>query len=174
MKNMTPTEFKTLSLKDIYGKQFSIEQLKGHKIYVTFLRTASCPFCNLRVHQLIHKQEEWNKKGIVTVAVFASSADEILRYAGKQQPNFTIIADPEERLYRQFGIKHSFIAMIKSMARVSAILETIKKGFFNFKSFSDKRTLTGDFLINENQEVVVNYYGKDFGDHIAFEKIDRW
>ena len=167
-------EFNTIQLKDIYGNEFSIEQLKGHKVYLTFLRTASCPFCNLRVHQLIQKQAAWTKKGIVTVAVFASTAEEILQYAGKQQPNFTIIADSEERLYHQFGIKHSFLAMIKSMARLGTIVETIKKGFFNFNSFTDKRILTGDFLINENQEVIVSYYGKDFGDHIAFEKIDQW
>ena len=167
-------EFNTIRLKDIYGKEFSMEQLKGHKVYLTFLRTASCPFCNLRVHQLIQKQEAWTKKGIVTVAVFASAADEILQYAGKQEPKFTIIADPEERLYHQFGIKHSFLAMIKSMARIGAIVETMKKGFFNVNSFTDKRILTGDFLINENQEVVLSYYGKDFGDHIDFEEIDQW
>ncbi len=167
-------QFETVQLKDINGNEFSIEQLKGRKVYLTFLRTASCPFCNLRVHQLIQKQEEWNKKGIVTVAVFASTADEILQYAGKQQPQFTIIADPEERLYHQFGIKHSFMAMIKSMARLGAIVETMKKGFFNVNSFTDKRILTGDFLINENQKIVLSYYGKDFGDHIAFEEIDQW
>lgn len=173
MKAIT-NEVKTLQLKDIYGKEFFIEQLKGRKIYLTFLRTASCPFCNLRVNQLIQKQTEWNKKGIMTIAVFASPAAEILHYAGKQNPNFTIIADPDEQIYRLFGIKHSWVAMLKSMARVREILQTMKKGFFNFKSFSDKRILTGDFLIDENQEVVFSYYGKDFGDHIAFEAIDRW
>ncbi len=167
-------QFETIQLKDVYGNEFTIQQLKGRKIYLTFLRTTSCPFCNLRVHQLIQKQEEWNKKGIVTVAVFASTADEISQYAGKQQPQFTIIADPDERLYHQFGIKHSFVAMIKSMVRLGAIVETMKKGFFNVNSFTDKRILTGDFLINENQEVVLSYYGKDFGDHIAFEEIDQW
>lgn len=174
MKDLVSKEFKTLKFNDIYGEQFSIEQFKGSKVYVTFLRTASCPFCNLRVHQLIQKQEAWTRKGIVTLAIFASSADEILQYTGKQQSNFTIIADPEEHLYHKFGIKHSIIAMIKSMGRVSTILETMKKGFFNLKSFSDKRILTGDFLINENQEIVLSYYGKDFGDHIDFKKIDRW
>lgn len=164
----------TFNALDIFNNSISSSNFEGKRVYISFLRTASCPFCNLRVHELIQKQAEWNKKGIITIAVFASPSEEILEYAGKQKPPFTIISDPNEVLYKKFGITHSYWSMLKTMTRLSGILETIRKGFFNFKSFTDKPILTGDFLIDENKNVIECYYGKDFGDHISFEKIDEW
>ncbi len=160
--------------KDIYGNSISIEDFEGQKVLLSFLRTAACPFCNLRVHEMIKKQAEWEEKDLVTVAVFASPAAEILKYAGKQKPPFPIIADPTEYLYRQYGIGHSFLGKLKAMTRMKEILQIMSKGYFNMESLFEKTVMPADFLINEKGMIVRSYYGKDFGDHIPFEQVEAW
>ena len=160
--------------KDIYGNSISIEDFQGQKVLLSFLRTAACPFCNLRVHELMKKQAEWENKDLVTIAVFVSPASEIQKYTGKQKPPFPIIADPTENLYRQYGIGHSFLGKLKALARIREMLQIMTKGYFNVQSLFEKTVMPADFLIDENGIIVHTYYGKDFGDHIPFEKIDAW
>ena len=159
---------------DIYSNEFNLENLKGKKIYLSFLRVASCPFCNLRVNQVIQKHDEWNKKGIITVAIFASSNEEILKYAGKQHPAFTVIGDPKEQFYKQYGIGKSYPGMFKAFLRLATIFKFTRKGMFTLKAMTEKPILPGDFLIDENGIIQKAYYGKDFGDHIPFSEIDNW
>lgn len=160
--------------KDICGNNISIEDFQGQKVLLSFLRTAACPFCNLRVHEMMKKQAEWEDQDLVTIAVFASPASEILKYAGKQDPPFPIIADPTEYLYRQYGIGHSLLGKLKAMARIREIFQIMTKGYFNMESLFEKTVMPADFLIDENGIIVHSYYGKDFGDHIPFESIDSW
>lgn len=160
--------------KDIYGNQISLDEFEGQKILLSFLRTAACPFCNLRVHELIKKQAEWEYKDIVTIAVFASPASEILKYAGKQNPPFKIIADPTESLYRKYGIKHSLLGKLKAMIRLKEIVQIMSKGYFNVESLLEKTVMPADFLIDESGIIFNTYYGKDFGDHIPFEQVEAW
>ncbi|MEP0367890.1 MAG: redoxin domain-containing protein [Cyclobacteriaceae bacterium] len=160
--------------KNIYGSEVKLDLLKGQRVYLSFLRTASCPFCNMQVHRLIQKQKDWKKKGIVTIAVFASSSESILQYAGKQNPTFIILADPDETLYKSYKIGSSAWGLFKAMLRVKTLMTIMVKGYFNMKTIFHKPVLTGDFLINDEGIIEHVYYGKDFGDHISFELIDNW
>ena len=159
---------------DIYGNAVSLENYRGKRVLLSFLRTAACPFCNLRVHYMIHQYDAWKAQGLEIIAVFASSADEILQHAGKQKPPFPVIGDPDEVLYQQYGIGHSIAGMFKAMKRIKTLIEIMKKGFFSLKSLRDQPVLTGDFLIDRQGVIQEAYYGKDFGDHLPFERIDAW
>ncbi|NJN26761.1 MAG: redoxin domain-containing protein [Cyclobacteriaceae bacterium] len=160
--------------RDIYGNEISLDEFEGQKILLSFLRTAACPFCNLRVNEMIKKQREWEFKDVVIIAVFASPASEILKYAGKQNPSFAIIADPTESLYRKYGIEHSLLGKIKAMQRLKEMMQIMTKGYFNVESLIEKTVMPADFLINESGTIVQAYYGKDFGDHIPFEQVETW
>jgi peroxiredoxin len=160
--------------KDLNGRTVSLSDFKGKKVLLSFLRTAACPFCNLRVHELIKRQERWKDQGLETIVVFASPASEILQYAGKKNPPFTIIPDPEETLYRQYGIGHSLFGKIKAMTRLREIFYIMTHGFFNVKSLVEKTVMPADFLLDEDGNIDRVYYGKDFGDHIPLEQIDGW
>lgn len=158
---------------DMFGQSFSSEQFAGKKVYLTFFRTASCPFCNLRMHQLINRYEKWKNPNLIVVAVFSSTREDILNYAGKQNPPFTIIADPDEILYKKFGVGHSYWGMFKAMFRFYTLFQIIKNGFLKFKAMTEKPILTGDFLMDEKGNFLETYYGQDFGDHLEFEKIEE-
>jgi len=81
-------------LTDYLGNRIKSSDYKGQKVYLSFFRGASCPFCNLRVHQLIKNYSKFEANKIQIITFFAATKEEINKYAGKQNAPFTIIPDP--------------------------------------------------------------------------------
>ena len=157
--------------KDINGNKIDLNDYKGQKVLLTFFRVATCPFCNMAVRDLINGSEALEQKGIKVIALFSSTQEEILKYAGKQNPPFPIVADPEFKIYEQYGIHVKYRGMIKTMLNPINVFKAMTSGFFNMKSMKDKPILPADFLIDENQTVIKAYYGKDFGDHLSVSEV---
>lgn len=159
---------------DYLDNKISLHDYKGKKVLVSFFRDASCPFCNLRVNQLIKKHKIFQENKVEIIAFFASSKDEILRYAGKQQAPFPIIPDPNLTIYKMYGIEETIGAKLRTMVKPKKVLNAVNSEFFSFKSFATKNIVPADFLINENLTIIKAYYGKDFGDHIPIEEVINW
>jgi peroxiredoxin len=174
MKLIRKNHVPELQGTDIFGHSFDLSSHRGKRIFLTFYRTAPCPFCNLRVHEVGKRTEAWKASGIITVGVFASSAKEILKYAGAQKSNFTILADPGFLLYDAFGIIKARMGLYKSMLRIGTLLTTMTKGFFSLNSLTDPPILPADFLIDEKGNIERAYYGEDFGDHLPLSDVERW
>lgn len=157
--------------KDIYGNTVDLNSFRGQKVLITFFRVATCPFCNMAVQELINGHEELEKKGIKVIALFSSTAEEIHEYAGKQNPPFPIIADPDFKIYEQYGIKISFKGLMKTMLKPVRVFDAMISGFFNLKSMSKKPIIPADFLIDENHKIIKAHYGSDYGDHISVPEL---
>jgi len=78
---------------DIGGISIRLCDYRGRYLLLSFYRYASCPFCNLRVHELLQRLPEFEKRGLSLVAVFQSAREGIIDHVGKQQPPFPIIPD---------------------------------------------------------------------------------
>ncbi|MEJ0031644.1 MAG: peroxiredoxin-like family protein [Bacteroidota bacterium] len=104
----------------IDGKTFHLSDLKGKKVFLAFYRNGACALCNLRVHELSLRQKDFDKAGIVMVAVFESSIDDMKPYVGKQELGFTLLSDPEGKLYEMFGLTNSPELINKVMTSGSA------------------------------------------------------
>ena len=160
--------------KDYQGKKINLSDYHGKRILLSFFRGASCPFCNLRVHELIKKQNEFKEQDIEIIAFFSSTKEEVQQYAGKKTPPFAVIPDPKFDIYKRYGVESSISGMMKAMLRMGTMVKIVMGGFFNMKSMSDKPLLPADFLIDENGMIYKAYYGSDFGDHIDLEEIVNW
>jgi len=159
---------------DYLGKSIDIQNYKGKKVLLSFFRGASCPFCNLRINQLINRYSEFEKQGIEIIIFFAASKEEISKYAGKQEAPFSIIADPNLEIYKKYKVESSPLGAIKTMINPFKMIKVMFRGFFNIKSIKDKPIVPADFLIDENQIIHRTYYGKYFGDHITIPEILDW
>lgn len=157
--------------KNLQGHPISFRTLKEKRVLLSLFRGASCPFCNMRVRELILRYPELSQKNIEVIAVFHSTATEILAYAGKQEVPFPIIADPELELYQLYGSRRSFKGKMRTMMNLPKVIRMMGSGFFNFKSISEPDTLPADFLIDKEGRIQLAYYGKDFSDHIALDSI---
>lgn len=159
---------------DFLENTITLNQYKGKRLLLSFFRDASCPFCNLRVRELIINYPELQKRNIHILAFFASTKDKILKHAGKQQTPFPLIPDPSLFVYKSYGVEESFIAKLKTMGKPNKVMKAVKSEFFNLRTFNEKNIVPADFMIDENQKVMKAHYGKYFGDHIPLVELLNW
>lgn len=159
-------------ITDYDGKSVKLSEIKSPKILLSFYRYASCPLCNLRVHQMIQRYPEYRQKGLHVLAFFESSRESMAEYVGKQETPFPLIPDPERRVYKLYGIEHSLWKYIKGVFN-GRLFEAIKSGFHIGKMENQKTLIPADFLI-EDGVIKHAYYGKDISDHISFKTIEEF
>lgn len=141
---------------------------------LSFLRFASCPFCNLRVHELVkHFAEFGNDFNIV--AVFDSPLDNLVRHTEGHKAPFPILADETNRYYREYGIEHSLSGVVKGMVlRMPTLISGMLMGYVPKTIKGSMTTMPADFLIDKNGIIQVAYYGNDEGDHLSFEQVKEF
>lgn len=172
LKKGTPIiPFETISLN---GEKVDIREYKGQKVLLSFFRKAACPYCNMGLQELINKHDELEKRGVKVITFFASSKEDILEYAGKQNPPFPIIPDEEFKIYGKYGVEISYKGMLKTMVNPIQSFKAMTSGFFNLKSMKEDPVIPADFLIDENQNIYLAHYGKDYDDHISISEILAW
>ncbi len=160
-----------IQLPDINGSVFNTQSLEGKPFMISFFRFASCPFCNLRVNELVKRFDEFGDDFTI-VAIFDSPLDNLTRHTKDHRAPFPILADESNQYYRQYGIEHSFAGMLKGMIfRLPTLLKGMLKGYLPLIIKGSLITMPADFLINREGKVTTAYYGKDEGDHLDFEQV---
>lgn len=156
---------------DFLDAPVSLKSLRGRRIMLSFYRYASCPLCNLRMHELIRNYPRL-QPDIELVAVFQSPADSIRQYVGRQDAPFPVVADPERQLYARYGLESSWGGFFGSFLR--SPLQPVKamaNGYLPGKVEGPMNALPADFLIDEKGVVQLAYYGRDIGDHLPLEQV---
>ncbi len=92
-------------LPAIDGTEFNLENLKGKRYMLSFFRFASCPFCNLRVHELVSRYKEFGEYFTI-VAIFDSPLANLQKHASGHQAPFPILANESNQYYQTYGIEH--------------------------------------------------------------------
>jgi thioredoxin-dependent peroxiredoxin len=167
-------EIKTIRLPAIDGSMFEIESLKGKPFMLSFFRFASCPFCNLRVHELVRRSDEFGDDFTI-IAVFDSTLDNLTRHAEGHEAPFPILADEDNKYYREYGIEHSVLGMLKGMfLRMPTLIKGMFKGYIPTIIKGSMTTMPADFLIDRDGIIQVAYYGRDEGDHLPFDTVKEF
>jgi len=168
----TPPIFLMPSLQ---GEMMSPHNFTGRWLLLSFYRYASCPLCNLRVHELSGLHAEWQANGLDMLAIFQSPAEKLNMYVGSQQLPFPLIPDPEQMLYERYGVKHSWIgflvAWIKRLPAISRAV--IRERYLPGSVEGGIHRIPADFLISPDGRIAEAYYGRDIGDHLPISKINR-
>ena len=102
MKLVPGEKLSEIKLPSIQGSEFSIKKIKGKKTLLTFYRFATCPFCNLRIHEITKRYDELGKN-FEMVAIFNSSQDYLTKKMGKHNAPFTILADQNFDFAKSYG-----------------------------------------------------------------------
>ncbi|HEX9628163.1 MAG TPA: redoxin domain-containing protein [Acidiferrobacterales bacterium] len=161
-----------VDLPGIDGTRFSTESLAGRRFMLSFFRFAACPFCNLRVHELVTRFAELGD-GFTVVAIFDSPLDNLKRNAGRQRPPFPMLADEGNVYHRLYGVERSFLGLLKgAILRLPSVLYgVVGKGYVPLSFKGHLATLPADLLVDERGVVRVAHYGSDPGDHLPFERV---
>lgn len=166
----------SFAVKDAFGQPVRLEDYRGTHLLLSFYRYASCPLCNLRVHELLKRYPEWHALGLRMVAVFESPTEPIHRYLDRHDAPFPIIPDPERALYKAYGVGPSWAAFFRAWTRhLPMVFEAVvRKGFLPGRMDGDWAMVPADFLIGPNLKVADVFYGRHIGDHMPVEQIERF
>jgi peroxiredoxin len=163
-------------MPNLRGEITSLEEFRGRWLLLSFYRYASCPLCNLRVHELSELHAEWQAKGLEMLAIFQSPVEKLNMYVGSQQLPFALIPDPGQVLYKSYGVDHSWmgflLAWVKRLPEIS--LAVLRERFLPGSIEGGIHRIPADFLINPDGCITEAYYGRDIGDHLPIAKIKQY
>jgi peroxiredoxin len=154
---------------DIHGAAVGIPSPKAKFVHLQFRRFAGCPICNLHVHEFVQRSAELSGAGIQEVVVYHSPQASLIPYQGKFP--FAVIADPEKKLYQDFGVGSSIFAildvrawpaMVKGMAATDKPKGDPEGGPFGRPA---------DFLIGPDGKIVASHYGRHAYDQWSVDQV---
>ncbi|HYZ06494.1 MAG TPA: peroxiredoxin-like family protein [Rubrobacter sp.] len=162
-------------LVTIHGDPVQIPQPHWH-VHLQFRRYAACPVCNLHLRSIARRHEEILAAGIREVVVFHSSAETMLEFQGELP--FAAIADPEKKLYAEFGVEEmsprvalmaalsprSWLAAGRALRRAPSLRGAAGKG-------EEHLGLPADFLIGPGGRVLAARYGKYVDDQWSVDEL---
>ena len=161
-------------LKCLDGTTAKLTDFRGKKLFLSFYRFASCPFCNLRVHAIgeLYPQIEAEME---VLGVFESSLEVMKDYIPRQGLSFKIASDSKAVSYKSYGVSHSFTGMLSGMLlRMPTLMKAMFNGYIPFTIDSSLTRMPADFIIAEKGVILIAYYAKDEGDHLNIEEILKY
>jgi peroxiredoxin len=146
--------------------------------HLQFRRFAGCPICNLHLQSIARRHDEIIAAGIREVAVFHSSAEDMLPHQG--QLPFAVIADPDRLLYAEFGVERSPRALLHPRAWTAPlkprtypmILRAVRAGGSPAPRRGDSALgLPADFLIEPDGRIRAAHYGRLANDQWSVDEL---
>ena len=162
-------------LVDIHGDPVRIPDPQW-LVHLQFRRYAGCPVCNLHLRSITLRREEIVAAGVRDVVVFHSSVETMLGFQGGLP--FAAIADPEKKLYAEFGVeKMSFVAALRAalsprswraagraLTRAPSLRGAAGRG-------EEHLGLPADFLIGPDGVVLAVKYGRYVDDQWSVDEL---
>lgn len=176
MRLLVGTRAPGFKVEDIFGQPIELQQYVGKPVLLSFLRNGACALCNLHVHKLIQKYDEFHRQGLEILTVFESPRESVLQYVSKQDAPFSIIADPQAHLYTLYSVESSEekVSHTPTPKQMQLVAEAQQIGYsLTQEPGSNFFRLPADFLIGADQIIQKVYYSEAVGDHMAFEEIEQ-
>lgn len=149
-------------------------------VHLQFRRFAGCPVCNLHLRSVASRHAEIETVGVREVVFFHSTADDLAEHV-RELP-FAVVADPNKRLYREFGVEAGRRAILSPRA-LWPIAHAVVRGVIDVltrtarlpaaKPEGGRLGLPADFLVAPGGRVVACKYGDHVYDQWSVEEILR-
>jgi peroxiredoxin len=147
-----------VAVKSIHGVDVLIPDPKVKWVHLQFRRFAGCPICNLHLQSFIRRNQQIKDAGIEEVVVFHSPDSSLLPYQGKFP--FIVVGDPEKKLYREYGVESSILALLDPRAWPAIIKGNMAKDKPTGKPEGGPLGLPADFLIGPDGKIKACRYGR--------------
>lgn len=169
---VTPHQFVAIS-----GEKVNVPD-PGQLVHLELRRFAGCPICNVHLRLVVMRKDELAAAGIKEVVVFHSTDQELRKY--QTELPFAVIADPEKKLYAEFGVERSPRAILNprawpAMARgvghsIGAVIRRKEKAPPVVHE-NGSLGLPGDFLIASDGHVIASKYGTHAFDQWTVDEV---
>jgi hypothetical protein len=158
-------------LVSIHGEPVPVPD-RDALVHLQFRRYAGCPVCNLHLRSITRRHDEILVAGIREVVVFHSRVETMLDLQGLLP--FAAIADPEKKLYAEFGVERmspwmalnprSWMAAGRALTQATSLRGATGKG-------EEHLGLPAEFLISSDGRVLAAKYGTVADDHWSVDEL---
>ncbi len=168
----TGDTIETRTLRTMEGAPVSIPDTNGALVHLQFRRYAGCPICSLHLQSFTRRHDEIVAAGIREVVVFHSPEADLRKV---HRLPLAVVAEPETRLYADFGVGTSPRAVLDprvwptAMRAVAARASVDPKAGMEGGSFG----LPADFLIATDGRLLASKYGVHADDQWSVEDLLR-
>lgn len=138
-------------------------------VHLQFRRFAGCPVCSLHLREFVRRQRELDSRGIREIVLFHATP-EALRTHHADIP-FDLVADPERRLYRDFGVEPSLRSVLHPAAWWPAIRGVLTRGMAVPESVASALNLPADLLIAPDSRIIASHYGRHADDQWSLDEV---
>jgi len=146
-------------------------------VHLQFRRFAGCPVCDLHLHSFVRRHDEIAARGVREVIVFHSTDDDVRHY--ESHLPMTTVADPDKRLYQEFGVDDSPRALLDPhvwSAVVRGVLHSAAqigagRPIPPIKPDGGSLGLPADFLIANDGTVLACKYGVHANDQWSLDEL---
>ncbi|MBU3160854.1 TlpA family protein disulfide reductase [Clostridium frigoris] len=102
--NATKTKAIDFKLKDLNGKELSLSDLKGKKVFLNFWATW-CPPCKAEMPEIEKLYQETKNSNLVIVAVeIGEPLSTVKPFIDSNKYNFKVLIDPDQKVAAQYNI----------------------------------------------------------------------
>ena len=165
---------KPFTAEDIQGQRVSLDDFAGQWLLLSFLRFAACARCGLRIYSLSLQYPTLAEQELQIVAFVESSRENILSQPYAQTAPFPIIADPQQVLYKQYGVEVSrFGLWWGGLTRKRELARGYELGFGKGPMDGPDERMPADFLIAPDGRIRIAHYGRDSGDTLTFDALEH-
>ncbi|PKW12247.1 AhpC/TSA family protein [Streptomyces sp. 1222.5] len=147
-------------------------------VHLQFRRFAGCPVCNLHLRTVVRRHEETEAAGVREVVLFHSPAEELAPHV--EDLPFAVVADPDRRLYVEFGVESSPRALLDPRVW-GPIVWAVLSGIWNVVRGRERLPVTrphggrlglpGDFLVARDGRVLAAKYGEHAYDQWSVDEL---
>lgn len=165
-------QLQQLHWKDINGNAVNIPDA-GHFVHLQFRRFSGCPICNIHMGQLKARAQELRNNNIKEVIVFYSEDKKIQQNLGDIP--FTLIADPQKKLYDYFGVERSLKSVLDPRAwpaAMSGLLKNISRALRMLPRDDESMFgLPAEFLFDLDGNIIACKYGEHAYDQWTVDEL---
>lgn len=154
-------------LVTVSGAEVSIPDPDPERlVHLQFRRFAGCPVCNLHLRSVVRRHDEIVAAGVREIVVFHSPADELVEHV-RDLP-FAVVADPDKRLYQEFGVEsarralldpRAWLPIARAVSRSLWLLVRRREPAPAARPHGGALGLPADFLLGGDGYVLARKYG---------------
>jgi peroxiredoxin len=146
-------------------------------VHLQFRRFWGCPVCSLHMREVTRRHDEITNAGVTEVVLFHSSADALRRFYQADLP-FAVVADPDRKLYDEFGVQSSIRSLLHPTpvrAAGRSLLETrsAQSVAGSLAPTENHLGLPADFLIAPDGTIRACKYGEHAYDQWSVDELLR-
>ncbi|MEM6994043.1 MAG: redoxin domain-containing protein [Myxococcota bacterium] len=163
------------SIVDLDGAQITATSYRGKRLWLVLSRFVACPFCSLRLRRVVERYDAIEAAGVEVLAVFPSKERRVRQFAAQLEPRFRIAADPEQKLFAQFGSETSWTGEMRTAINIPKVLTALVRTRMNPLAIDDKvHRMPSEYLVSPEGVIDKVHYGAEMDDGMAVDSVLEW